>query len=67
MQQDGSEKSDAFLAAAAGDDGSVILAGFSGGGWEGTNRGKEDFAAVKLDADGAVLWKWQVGAISRSS
>lgn len=44
-----------------GDDGSVVLAGVTWGEWArsaDTNGG--DMAAVKLDADGAVLWRWQV-------
>lgn len=40
-------------------DGSVVLAGSTSGDWQGNNLGKSDFAAVKLDADGNLLWKWQ--------
>ena len=41
------------VAAAMGQDGSVVVAG--------TVQGKSsDFAAVKLDNDGTLLWDWQV-------
>lgn len=49
------------------DDGSVILAGVTERNWAGTNPDFEstgdDFAAVKLDADGVVEWRWQVRAV----
>lgn len=44
-------------------DGSVMLAGITGGTWGGaySNVGGEyDFAAVKLDANGDEVWRWQV-------
>lgn len=37
-----------------------MLAGRTDGNWNGTNDGYFDAAAVKLDADGKVLWRWQV-------
>lgn len=40
--------------------GSVVVAGNTYGNWSGVNAGSGDWAAVKLDADGAVLWQWQV-------
>lgn len=46
----------------AGEDGSVVAAGYTAGIWSGTNAGDEDFAAVKLDKDGNEVWRWQVGA-----
>lgn len=42
------------------DDGAVILAGDTAGDWAGTNAGEDDFAAVKLSADGVEEWRWQV-------
>lgn len=45
-------------------DGSIILGGVTEGNWAGTNPdfddSGDDFAAIKLDADGAVIWRWQV-------
>lgn len=58
-----------YLTAATlgGDDGSVILAGNTFGTWTGTSVYSSGtmFAAVKLDSDGAVLWRWQVGCKER--
>lgn len=47
-----------------GEDGFVVMAGFTEGDWYGTNKGERDFVAVKLDAaDGRTeAWRWQVGA-----
>lgn len=42
------------------DDGSTILAGSTGGDWNGTNLGGQDFAASKLDVNGNLIWTWQV-------
>lgn len=61
VAQGGTNGSDRLRAAVTGPDGSFILAGYTSGNWDGTNSGDEDFAALKLDADGTVRWKWQVG------
>lgn len=58
--QDGTEEFDSISAAVVGHDASVILAGYSIGNWSGTALGRADFAAVKLDAGGNELWRWQV-------
>ena len=42
------------------DDGSVIMAGYTYGDWDGVNAGSADFVAVKLDAAGEEVWVWQV-------
>ena len=42
------------------EDGSYILAGHTEGNWNGERNGGRDFAAVKLDAGGKEVWKWQV-------
>ena len=42
------------------DDGSSVLAGSTRGDWNATNMGESDCAACKLNADGKLLWKWQV-------
>lgn len=40
-------------AVAVGEDQSVVMVGVVG-------ESTQDFAAVKLDADGELLWEWQV-------
>lgn len=43
--------------------GSVVMAGYTSGDWDGeVHAGGDDFAAVKLDADGNEVWRWQVGS-----
>ena len=60
-QQDGTDEGDSISGGGRGDNGSVILVGSTWGDWEKSNRGGEDFAAVKLNTtDGSILWKWQV-------
>lgn len=49
-----------FTHAAAGDDGSFVLAGYTDGEWRDSFDDSFDFAAVKLDANGTELWRWQV-------
>lgn len=41
-------------------DGSIVLVGSTMGDWGTENEGDEDFVGVKLDADGTLLWIWQV-------
>lgn len=50
--------------ASALDDGGVVVGGYSNGtSWNGTtSSGLSDFAAVKLDSDGTVVWRWQVSS-----
>lgn len=45
---------------AVADDGSTVIAGSTLGNWNATVLGGKDFAACKLDVNGALLWKWQV-------
>lgn len=50
-----------MLGAAAVSDGGVVVPGHSYGTWAGIpSRGSHDFAAVKLDAAGNVIWRWKV-------
>lgn len=58
--QDGTSLSDGFFDVAANDDGSMVLAGYTWGSWNATNKGSADFVAVKLDSDGSIVWSWQV-------
>ncbi|CAM9508827.1 unnamed protein product [Ascophyllum nodosum] len=62
---EGSEGSDFLRCAAAVDDGGVVVAGMSNGTWNGVESiGDADFAAIKLDSDGDVVWRWQNGTSS---
>lgn len=45
---------------AIADDGSILLAGYTTGDWDGENAGLQDFAAVKLDSYSNESWRWQV-------
>lgn len=60
--QEGSQggANDVFSGVATGPDGSIVLAGYTDGSWDAPSKGGTDFAAVNLDAEGAVLWRWQV-------
>ena len=66
--QNGTIANEEILTAAVGGDKSVVMAGYSHGTWSGAGAGDAwaggdkdaDFAAVKLDADGKELWRWQV-------
>ena len=60
VRQDGTSGNDYINAAVVTGGGSTVLAGDTEGSWGSTNTGSVDFAAVKLDADGIVEWKWQV-------
>ena len=64
--QDGTENSDYMHGAAMGPDGSFVLAAKTFGDWSITNQGEDDFAIVKLDNNGSLLWKWQVRTFSNN-
>lgn len=49
---------------AMGEDASVVVVGGTGGAWDIPNIGGWDMAAFKLDANGTLLWKWQVTSVS---
>lgn len=61
-QQGGTAESDVCSAAVVAEDGSIVLAGYTVGSWDGSeaNAGEEDLVVVKLDKDGNELWHWQV-------
>ena len=60
LTQDGSAADDTLHAVALTKDGSAILAGSTSGVWGEASIGLDDFAALKLDAEGELLWTWQV-------
>lgn len=45
-----------------GDNGSVVLVGYTKGNWSTTNVGSSDCVAIKLNADGTMAWAWQVNS-----
>lgn len=60
-EQDGTERQDHLTSVIAGDNGSVIMSGHTRGVFQGKmNAGHEDAVAIKLDRNGAELWRWQV-------
>lgn len=51
-------------------DGTILLAGYTSGDWDGLNAGgtlgsPRDFAAVMLAANGTELWRYQVRTYRR--
>lgn len=59
--QEGSDRYDRMYAAVALSDGGVVLGGYFKGAWnEVVAEGEHDFAAVKLDTAGTLVWRWQV-------
>ena len=61
FRQNGTTGNDEIYGAANGRDGSIVLAGVTEGAWRGAHAGGlRDFCAVKLDADGGEVWRWQV-------
>ena len=60
VPQGGTTEDDIIRGVASVSDGSVVLAGYTKGAWIGANDGSYDFAAVKLDAEGTEVWRWQV-------
>lgn len=61
MSQDEQNVFGRLNAVSMADSGSSVLAGCTSGGRDGENGlGGDDFAVVKLDANGNELWRWQV-------
>lgn len=58
--QDGTEEDEALYGMAVGGDGSIVLVGGSPGVWTTQHEDEWDFVAVKLDANGNEVWRWQV-------
>lgn len=64
--QDGTPEEDDLVEVILTPDGSIVLAGYTRGDWDGQNAGEADFAAIKLDAEGNEIWRLQVSVyISR--
>lgn len=61
IRKDGTSAEDILQAASIVEDDCVVLAGSTSGSWNATNVEEyDDFAAVKLDASGKEMWRWQV-------
>lgn len=59
--QEGSGGNDRMRAVATVSGGGVVLAGHTDGDWNGASpEGGIDFAAVRLDSAGTVIWRWKV-------
>lgn len=58
--QEGTPYSDWMWSVVVVEDGAIILAGETGGSWVEETIGGMNFASVKLDREGNVLWRWQV-------
>ena len=56
----GTGEDEEFWTMAAAGNGYFVLAGNTYGNRSGTNAGDSDFVAVKLDASGSEVWRWQV-------
>ena len=65
LQKSGTENGDYARSAVVAEDGSVFVVIETNGHWGGSLRvGADDFAAVKLDANGTEIWRWQVSQAS---
>ncbi|CAN0306659.1 unnamed protein product [Ascophyllum nodosum] len=62
--QDGTEDDDLLFTVVASEDGSVVMAGQTSGDFGSINAGLDDFTAIKLDANGTMMWTWQEGSDS---
>ena len=60
LRKNGTENEDYARSAVIAEDGSILVAFRTDGDWDGVNVGRDDFAAVKLDANGTEIWRWQV-------
>lgn len=55
------------MSACVGEDDTIVVAGHTDGNWAEGSAGGHGFAAMKIDNDGTILWRWQVGKRSRQS
>ena len=60
LRKYGTEDGDSAESVVIAEDGSILVALETDGVWDGDNVGGDDFAVVKLDADGTEIWRWQV-------
>lgn len=59
--QDGTMEYDVLVGVVATADGNLVMSGHTAGDYNGTLIGVYDYVAVKLNPDGAVVWRYQVG------
>lgn len=60
MRQEGTPATDKVFGVAILGDDSVVITGYTEGAIAETNAGGSDVCAVRLDADGTEVWRWQV-------
>lgn len=65
FEQDGTNSDDEWKSAGVTTGGSIILAGYTDGGWVKSEEGESDFAAMSLDPGGRTLWSYQVSGLHR--
>ncbi|CAN0496185.1 unnamed protein product, partial [Laminaria digitata] len=58
--QDGTVDDDSLQGAEVQADGTIVFGGHTAGDWSTANSGERDFAVVKLDSYGNMIWRWQV-------
>lgn len=59
--QSGTASDDALYGVTIGIDGSAVMSGYTYGSWAATYQGWGDFVVMSMNADGTMLWKYQVG------
>lgn len=62
-RQEGTARRDYIAGISSGEDGSFLVFGRTYGNWTGTNAGGADFIAGKIDSNGTLVWRWQVGTM----
>lgn len=60
--QKGTAEDEHLHGGVVGSNGTYVFAGHSEGVWNGTNAGGYDFVVFKVDAQGDIIWIWQVNA-----
>lgn len=60
IPQNGTSKDDGVEAMVVRSDGTIVLGGYTGGLWSGSDSDGTEFAIVALSDDGEELWRWQV-------
>lgn len=48
-------------------DDAFVMSGSTNGSYGGSTSGGEDLVAIKMDANGTVLWTWQVTVTSSAT